>query len=98
METESYIEILLDSARGVYIPANFVKCYNPSAWHVSQYDAQVLMQDMEDPEYWDSWENVLDTAYFIDKAGNKWLLYQDGDLFAYREDIPETMLDDLIGA
>ena len=24
----------------------------------------------------------MDNAFFIDKNGNKWFLYQDGDLFA----------------
>jgi hypothetical protein len=44
----------------------------------------------EGPEaewYWDAWESILTRAKHVDPDGNVWLLSQDGDLFAYCEDL-----------
>lgn len=37
--------------------------------------------------YWESWNNILDNAEYVDESGNIWRLYQDGDLFAICEDL-----------
>ena len=78
---KSGIELLLNSARGVYIPQNFVECFDANEWHLSQYDVKELSNPANE-FYWDAWNSVLDTAYFVDNEGNKWTLFQDGDLWA----------------
>ena len=78
---KSGIALLLNSARGVYIPQNFVECVDADEWHLSEYDVKEL-SDYNNDFYWDAWNSVLDTAYFVDGPGNKWTLSQDGDLWA----------------
>ena len=78
---KSGIDLLLNGARGVYVPQNFVECFDMGDWHLSDDD----IKDLSDPNnefYWDAWESVLNNAYFVDEEGNKWTLYQDGDLWA----------------
>ena len=79
--SKSGIALLLNSARGVYIPQNFVECVDADEWHLSEYDVKEL-SDYNNDFYWDAWNSVLDTAYFVDGPGNKWTLFQDGDLWA----------------
>ncbi len=78
---KSGIALLLNSARGVYIPQNFVECVDADEWHLSEYDVKEL-SDYNNEFYWDAWNSVLDNAYFVDDRGNKWTLFQDGDLWA----------------
>ena len=82
----SGIEILLNDHRGVYIPRDFVN--NFENWHgISSDDISCLKEGPENENYWDIWQTVLDNAYYIDEKGNKWELYQDGDLFTYCVDL-----------
>ena len=78
---KSGTSLLLNSARGIYIPQNFVECFDADEWHLSQHDVNEL-SDPNNEFYWDAWNSVLDTAYFVDEEGNKWTLFQDGDLWA----------------
>src|SRR5437764_7412139 len=80
------ITILLDSARGVYIPKNFAESFDMEKWHVSENDKACLLAGPYDEQdlYWDVWTSVLDNAYF-EHNGAKWHLSQDGDLWAYCE-------------
>lgn len=80
------IVCLLDGARGVYIPQGFAECYNHKIWNYSEKDEKVLLEGPYYEYYWETWADVLDAAYCIDEDGKTWTLYQDGDLFAYRED------------
>ena len=78
-------KLLLNDAHGVYIPQLFARNFNMDDWHVSHDDVKFL--DAIDHEwYWEAWQSVLDTAYFIhDDTGVKYCLYQDGDLWAVPE-------------
>jgi len=77
----SGIQLLLSDARGIYIPANFVECFDIDKWHTdSKYVSRLSSPNEE--FYWDNWDHVLNNAYFIDDKGNKWHLWQDGDLWA----------------
>ena len=80
------VAILLDESRGIYIPKNFVDEFDIAKWNVSAKDAEILSRGPEDELYWDAWHNVLDNAWYVDKEGTRWRLYQDGTLFAYKED------------
>lgn len=77
------IEILADSARGVYIPQHFAETCEPEKWGIDQDDIQTLLADPELEYYWDTWDWVLNNAERTDSSGNIWRLHQDGDLFAY---------------
>lgn len=73
------VALLLDSCRGVYIPRDFAEFTN---WQgISEEDKAILTAGPEHELYWDTWNDVLCSAYF-EQDGNTWELYQDGDLWA----------------
>ncbi len=82
MKSPKAIEILADSSRGIYIPNHFSEsCKHWSG--VNQDEFRILARGPENVHYWDTWEQVLNNAYFIEEStGRKFTLYHDGDLFA----------------
>ena len=91
-------ELLLGSERGVYIPKDFIEIFDFKAWHIDEIDADILKRGPYDNElYWEVWHhNVVDKAYIYD-GGYKWTLYQDGDLFALREDLTDEEFEEWSG-
>lgn len=87
------IEILLGDSRGVFIPRDFIDCYDVNVWNLDENDKDVqALRDGPDNEwYWDAWDSVLNKAKHVDKNGYVWFLHQEGDLFAYCKDL---MTDD----
>lgn len=91
MKSNSTIEILLDDARGIYIPQAFYEGFDFAAWglNVSDY-AELSSPDNEG--YWDAWDDLLRKAEHhvapeVGKSiGHVWRLHQDGCLFATRDD------------
>lgn len=77
----SGVQLLLSDARGIYIPANFVECFNMQQWHIDEKYTERLSSPDND-FYWDNWDVVLNNGYFIDDDGNVWHLWQDGNLWA----------------
>ncbi len=78
------IVLLFDSNRGVYIPQHFAQ-HCIEGWHdVTDEKRKCLLAGpgAENEWYWETWQNVLDNAYF-EKDGHKWQLLQDGDTWAY---------------
>lgn len=81
------IVLILSDARGTYIPRDFV-CddWNEidhehcEAWGIKLGDAAIL-QNLGSEGYWDTWCDVMNYAEFTDPEGNKFKLYQDGDLW-----------------
>ena len=86
----SGVQLLLSDSRGIYIPRDFVENFNLEQWHIESKYAQ-LLSSPDDELYWDNWESVLNNACFIDKNGNKWHLWQDGDLWTI---CPDLMTDE----
>lgn len=80
------IKLIIDEARGIYIPQNFAKNFNLDEWGINGEEAAPLFDGPDHEEYWDAWEDVLRNAEYTDDKGHKWTLYQDGDLFCVRED------------
>lgn len=76
------VEILADSSRGIYIPKHFAEaCPNWSGIDQEQY--RILNRGPNNVHYWDTWEQVLNNAYYIEEStGRKFQLHHDGDLFA----------------
>ena len=77
----SGISLLLSDARGVYIPRDFVANFDLDKWHVDMKYVH-LLSGPDNEWYWDYWDVVCSIAYFVDELGNKWILLQDGDLWA----------------
>ncbi len=80
----SGIEILVSDHHGIYIPKFFSE--NFGGWGLLNEDV-VDLADPNNEWYWDTWSNVLDYATLKDKDGHTWRLWQDGDLFAYCEEL-----------
>lgn len=89
--TLSAVSLLLDSNRGVYIPQNFCTNFDLTKWNnirqhcidiiLSKDEHDNLQSPYEIEGYWDAWQEILDSATFVEN-GNTWYLSQDGDLWA----------------
>lgn len=86
------VMLLLDSARGVYIPRDFLTDNDNvpnwdhcEKWGLTQANqVQWLPACNPDHEwYWEAWDWVLNNAEFTCENGHKFKLLQDGDLWAY---------------
>lgn len=95
----SYVEIFADSNRGQYIPQYFAESVKRDALQgVKAEDLATLESGPDAESYWEVWESVLNNAELTDAQGRKWKLHQDGDLFFYRTDAPESALSELMGS
>ena len=81
--------LLLDNARGIYIPRDFVEScdFGEDGWQgVTEEDREILL-DPEHDWYWETWDSVLSNSHYIDKpSGKVYHLHQDGDLWAVCHD------------
>ena len=87
------VTLILSDTRGVYIPRDFVTDdYNElavdhcKAWQIKPDDASILASGPNHEYYWETWDDVLNYAQYIDEEGNKYFLSQDGDLWAFCHD------------
>lgn len=80
------IEILCDSAHGQYIPNIMINRLVGSGW-IIDCDNMEDLQNVDCEWYWETWDQVLSNAEFVDQNDNKWFLHHDGDLFAYCPDL-----------
>lgn len=79
------IKLLIDEAAGIYIPKNFYTNFNFRLWGLSK-EAFRDLSNTENQLYWDAWDEALAQAKYLDDDGHTWTLYQDGSLFAVRDD------------
>jgi len=86
--------LLISDAHGIYIPYYFATHFK---WDVPpdlQEDFDILRSGTDNEEYWEAWENILDNFTPLDDEGRKFILYQNGDVWAIPEDeyelIPEN--------
>ena len=82
--------LLLNDARGVFIPRDFANSFNNRDERVSGVDTEmwdVLAAGPDCEPYWDVWDEVLNNAIVTAPNGTKYTLYQGGDLWL----IPEGM-------
>ena len=75
------VNLLLSDCRGIKIPQDFYNNFDLSKWHIKKSYFLNNLNDCYSENYWNAWEEVLDNAYYLDDNGNKFVLYQDGDLF-----------------
>ena len=85
--------LLLDSHHGVYIPQLAVKYYSQEPnwdWsNVSEEDIQSLLNGVEDENYWEAWEQVLDNVTF-DVDDVRYIIVQNEDLWAVPSEVEFT--------
>ena len=73
--------LLLSNCRGVKIPQDFYNNFDLEKWHIKKSYFLNNLNEVHSENYWCAWEEVLNNAYYLDDDGNKFVLYQDGDLF-----------------
>ena len=76
--------LLVDGSTGIYGAKCFIEKYDRKEWHILLDDAEIL-KDIDHKDYWEVWDDVMTYAYF-EEDGHRWTLYQDGDLWAVRDD------------
>lgn len=77
---------LIDGAAGIYVPQEFVSRYDTKLWNVKRDDVEILEHGPDHEYYWETWDDVLSYAHYIDENGIEFQLYQDSDLFAIGAD------------
>ena len=76
------IELLLDSARGSYIPRDFVESMDVPKWGLDPESWQVkACADPDSELYWEAWESIVNNAE-ANLEGYTYRLHHDGDLWA----------------
>ena len=79
--------LLVDSNQGTHIPMIFANMLAEAWDNCDAEDLEALKAGLDHDEYWDAWDMVLSNASCIDTDGNKWTLWQDGDLWAICTDL-----------
>jgi len=82
----SGVDIILSDRHGVYIPQTFAQTSleGSNSWEgYDPEDVKILLRGPGSCGYWETWQNILDNACYVDSKGFRWQLYQDGDLFVY---------------
>lgn len=80
------IACLVNGAHGIYAPQAFIDLYDAAAWGITPADAEILRAGPDADWYWEAWDHVLGTAYYLADDGRRFTLWQDGDLFAIAYD------------
>ena len=75
------INLLLSDCRGVKIPQDFYNNFDLEKWHIKKSYFLNNLNNYLSENYWKAWEEILNSAYYLDDNGDKFVLYQDGDLF-----------------
>ena len=72
------MELLINSANGIYIPQIFAENYSHLLLHPekNKEDMQILLSGPGHPEYWEAWFDILDA-----KLTNGCELWPDEDLW-----------------
>lgn len=79
--------LLCDSHHGVYIPQLMAQRLREVGWAIWPDHVVVCDAGPDNEEYWQTWTYILDHAIYTDESYNKWQLYQDGDLWAYCDEL-----------
>lgn len=75
--------LLVNDSHGIYVPQVFATRYDLSSLEdVNPADHETLLSGPDAYGYWDAWSEVLALGFIRDVQGNKYYLYQDGDLWA----------------
>jgi hypothetical protein len=85
MNTKHEPILIIDGHHGIYIPSLFYEKCNPkiSGW-IWDYENSKELSNPDNENYWEVWEDILDSAYTIYK-NKRYYLYQSDDLWAIPE-------------
>ena len=89
------MELLCDSHHGQYIPEIMARRLHDAGWFGVELEKVIELEagPEENEWYWDTWNDILNSAQFTDENGVVWFLHQDGDLFAATASDLEGMED-----
>ncbi len=93
MNTDDKIRLLVDGTRGRYTWQHFVTACDPTEWHVQVEDLLTLEAGPDDENYDEAAANVLMEAYFEDNGHEWYLAEREGDIFAVRDDVPDSDME-----
>lgn len=88
--------LLLSDSLDQYIPRNFCQNFhfiysnadNQKGWkNVTYWAQETCLYGPDAFDYWEAWDYILNAAEQVDLDGNKWILHQDGDLWAICPDL-----------
>ena len=83
----SGLSLLVSDSCGVYVPLRFVTDMDLAQWSgIRDEDVKILEAGPDAEWYWEAWDSVLGSAY-ANINGKVWRLSQDGDLWAYCEEL-----------
>ena len=101
---ENCLELLITDASGIYIPKEFIE--SRLDWQLEQIKAQTsegtieILKDVDHEWYWEAWEEVLNVEFVGPTTniynGEKFTLYQNGDLWVVKTAELEKYSDDEI--
>ena len=81
------LDLLVDGHHGIYVPQCFVRNFDLSKWNGIDDDDIRECDNPDNEFYWESWDNILQNAEYVDDNGHRWGLWQNNDLWVYRTDI-----------
>jgi hypothetical protein len=81
MEKLDAVILMVDGCRGVYVPKSFIESIADIKWEGISPDDHAILQNPEHEWYWESWNTVLNNAYYMNGT-DKYTLHQDDDLWA----------------
>lgn len=81
------LNLLVSDQHGIYVPKAFAERYDLSLWsNIDPDDLRIIEEGPDAEFYWDAWNSILSSAEYR-HDGKVFRLYQDGDLWAYCEDL-----------
>lgn len=95
--TDAKIEILASDARGPYAWRDLMEMIDPAAWGIQPEDVATLKAGPDDENYWEAANNAEMDAEYTAPDGHTWRLYQDGDIFALRDDLTDEEREERFG-
>jgi hypothetical protein len=86
---QKHCELLVPSGYGVYIPQAFAEQANLAEWGLADddWDVAVLLDGPKHPDYFESWDNIINRACKVDEEGRHWHLEIPEDLWAVCPDL-----------
>ena len=75
---------LVSEIHGRYIPITFIRTYDMAACHCKNL-AKAYIEADDEMRGW-IWDDIVRDAWWVDDAGHRWTLHQDGDLYGIRDD------------
>lgn len=80
-EFEDYI-LAVDGQRGVFVPRVFCQKFETYLKEANQEDITLLMGDIIQNGYWETWDKFLQETILVDDNGKSFYIYQDdGDVW-----------------